>query len=41
MFTPISQGGDGMQLTQFVWQQYDVGKHRNKGFPPTDVFSCF
>jgi hypothetical protein len=39
MFTPSTrkiygQNGYGMQLSRFMWEQYE------KGFPPTDIFVC-
>ena len=34
MFTPVSQNGVGMQIADFMWQQYKVG------FPPTDIYAC-
>lgn len=33
-FIPISQGGLGMQLSRYMWEQYATG------FPPTDIFGC-
>jgi hypothetical protein len=35
MFLPLAQGGLGMQLPQFVWEQYDV-----PNAPPTDIGQC-
>jgi hypothetical protein len=36
MFLALNQGGLGMQLPEFVWEQYeDVA-----GAPPTDIGQC-
>jgi hypothetical protein len=34
MFLPVAQGGYGLQLQRYVWEQY------RSPFPPTDIAKC-
>ena len=40
IFRPQAQGGYGVQLAQFMWEQYEHARGADASAPPTDIAIC-